>query len=359
MSWGIDQYCMTKRPQPFACEAEVAEGLEGFAREELRERFPQHARLMQQGERGIVGFSYSGDLRALSKLRTIEAVFLVQGYDVPRPKALLGDANFRRLVQQVQSVLDLYPGQFSSLYLSAAGAHTPVMQRIKHDLARQLHLEAASEKGDTLLRIRPGRDGGWETLVRLTPRPLSTRSWRVCNYEASLNATVAHVMALLTTPTAQDTFVNLGCGSGTLLIERLAVKRARRVIGVDSSAAQLECTATNLAASGGRDTAVQLLQADMTQTPLPAACTDAVCADLPFGQRVGSHQQNQRLYPRVLDEAARISRVGGRLVLITHEIRLMEQLATQMQFWAVERQLRVTLRGLHPAIYLLRRQPDA
>ena len=42
-------------------------------------------------------------------------------------------------------------------------------------------------------RNDPARGGdGWETLVRTTPRPLATRYWRVCNYEAALNATVAH-----------------------------------------------------------------------------------------------------------------------------------------------------------------------
>jgi 23S rRNA G2445 N2-methylase RlmL len=218
-------------------------------------------------------------------------------------------------------------------------------------------LRAADEKGDLLLRIRPSSDGGWETLVRLTPRPLVTRAWRVCNYEASLNATVAHVMALLTQPQAEECFVNLGCGSGTLLIERLSAKRAACLVGIDSSAQQLACTAANLAASGRHDAAVTLLQADMTRTSLAAAIADAVCADLPFGQKVGSHKHNQTLYPRVLAEAARITRTGGRLVLITHEIRLMEQLAELTQDWLFERQIRVTLRGLHPAIYVLRRMP--
>lgn len=349
---------MAKRPQPFLCEAEVAEGLEAFARDELRERFPQHARLVPQRDRGSVSFLYSGDLQTLARLKTVEAVFFVQRFEVPRPRALLGDANFRLLLRQVQTVMELTPGEFKSLYLSAAGADTPVMTRIKEDLAKQLGMKVADEKGDLLLRIRPSPDGGWETLVRLTPRPLVTRSWRVCNYEASLNATVAHVMALLTEPKPQDCFVNLGCGSGTLLIERLTAKRAARLVGIDNSVQQLACAAANLVASGSHDRAVELLQADMTRMPLPTALADAVCADLPFGQKVGSHKHNQTLYPLVLNEAARITKPGGRFVLITHEIRLMEQLAALTAEWLFERQIRVTLRGLHPALYVLRRQRD-
>lgn len=341
----------------FVCEAEVAEGVEAFAREELRDRYPRHARLEPQQESGSIRFTYSGDLRLLPRLRTVEAVFLAQRFDVPRPRALMGDASFRLLVRQAQTVLDLYSGQFKTLYLSAAGAHTPVMTRLKEDLARHTRLKVADEKGDLLIRVRPSKDGGWETLIRLTPRPLVTREWRVCNYEASLNATVAHVMALMTQPTAQDVFVNLGCGSGTLLIERLSAKRAQRLIGIDNNPQQLVCAAANLEASDSRDGAgaVQLVRADMTAAPLPTGCADAVCADLPFGQKVGSHKHNQTLYPRVLDEAARLVKPGGCMVLITHEIRLMEQLMAQAQPWRLEQQIRVTLRGLHPALYLLRR----
>src|SRR5690606_5444439 len=205
------------------CEAEVAEGLEHFAREEIAQVFPRFARLRSHQQPGSVRFTFSGDLRSLTKLKTVEAVFLVQTYPIPRPRALLGDANFRLLLRQIAEVRAL--DQFQTLYLSAAGAESKVMTRIKHDLAQQTGLVLAEDKGDLLLRIKPSPDGGWETLVRLTPRPLVTRAWRVCNYEAALNATVAHVMTLLTEPQAQDVFVNLGCGSGTLLIERLSAKR--------------------------------------------------------------------------------------------------------------------------------------
>jgi 23S rRNA G2445 N2-methylase RlmL len=346
---------MTQSQISVLCEAEVAEGLEDFAREELKQVFPRLLRLHPQHERGSVRFTFSGDLRALTKLKTIEAVFLVQPYAIPRPRALLGDANFRLLLHQIEQVRGLHRDQFRTFYLSAAGAHTAVMTRIKLDLAQHSGLHLADDKGDLLLRIKPSSEGGWETLVRLTPRPLVTRSWRVCNFGAALNATIAHVMTLLTQPRALDTFINLGCGSGTLLIERLSARSARYVIGIENNPAVLHCAQENIAASG-KQGQIALVRGDMTFTSLPDACADAICADLPFGQQATSHEHNQFLYPRVLDEAARIAKPDARFVLISHEIRLMDRILAATTTWVLEQAIRVTLRGLHPGIYVLRKQ---
>ena len=339
----------------FKCEAEVAEGLELIARDELAQRFPDTVRLQPQRQSGAVPFTFSGDLRSLTKLKTAEAVFLVQQYAVPRPRALLGDANYRLLMKQIDTVVSVNRDQYSSLYLSAAGSDSSVMNRIKQDLAKSTGLHIGMDKGDLLLRIRPAQDGtGWETLVRLTPRPLATRSWRVCNYEGALNATVAHAMVLMTQPAADDVFVNLGCGSGTFLIERLEAKRAAHIIGVDHDSGQLNCTRTNVAGSKFPK-AISLIQSDMLRLPLPDESATALCTDLPFGQKVGSHEQNRALYPRVLREAFRVAVPGARFALITHEIRLMEQLLMESGGWLVEKTVRVTLRGLHPRVYVLRK----
>jgi 23S rRNA G2445 N2-methylase RlmL len=89
--------------------------------------------------------------------------------------------------------------------------------------------------------------------------------------------------------------------------------------------------------------------------PFADGCCDALCADLPFGHLVGSHEENVVLYPAMLREAARVARRGASLVVITHEVRLMTAVLAKIEEWRVETVLRVTLGGLHPRIFLLRR----
>ena len=48
------------------------------------------------------------------------------------------------------------------------------------------------------------------------------------------------------------------------------------------------------------------------QLPFPENSFDVITADLPWGQLIGSHQENEWLYPAVLAEAARVIAQGGR-----------------------------------------------
>ncbi|MCS7060456.1 MAG: methyltransferase domain-containing protein [Anaerolineae bacterium] len=360
---------MAAKPIVHLCEADVAEGLEEIAREELRNKLGRQVTVRQppaaQALRGIVQFTHTGDLRALTTLKTVQAVFVVKRFAVPRPKALLGDEHFRAILDLIEQARSTQPDTFRSLYLSAAGSDSSVMRRLKHELSQRTHLVLA-EEGDLLVRVRPSlwarpdtpssnmtqKDRGWDVLVRLSPRPLATRSWRVCNFEGALNAAVAHAMALLTRPTAQDVFLNLACGSGTLLIERLTCAPARLAVGCDMSREALDCAQRNVAAAGCN---AILWQCDGQRLPLADHSVDVVCADLPFGHLVGSHGQNVTLYPRLLAEAARVAKPGARFALITHEVRLTESLLAASQAWLIDRTVRVELGGLHPRIYLLRR----
>ncbi len=340
----------------YLCEVEVTEGLEHVTKDELLQRFGKLVESVVSDRPGELHFTFSGSLGQLRSLQTTYAAYLVFDYDVPRPRGLLGDAHFRRLLQQIELVRSLNLNAYQSFSLAAAGSDSSVMNRIKSELATKTGLVLAADKGDLLIRIRPARTG-WQTLVRLTLRPQVTRSWRVCNWEGALNAATAHAMIRMADTQVDDVFLNIGCGSGSLLIERLSYGAARQVMGIDSDINALRCAQDNISAAGERS--IQLLHGDMTSLPLPSACVDQVVGDLPFGQLSGSHTSNLELYPQVLSEAARVTRAKGQLTLITHEIRLMDRLLRESPLWTVEQSIQVNLRGLHPRIYVLRRTTSA
>ncbi len=65
---------------------------------------------------------------------------------------------------------------------------------------------------------------------------------------------------------------------------------------------------------------------------------------------------NTALYPQIFAEATRVAAPGARMVLLTHEVRLLEDVARDYaQEWRMEQVLRVRSGGMTPRIYLLRR----
>jgi len=333
---------------------EVPGGVEAVTRGELK----------RLGVRGLQpvpgGFRLSGAdgaaLARASRAATISATYLSLTFDVPRPKALLGDAAFRELVTAVKGVLE--GGGFDGLRVSAAGADSPTFTRFAQELSKATGLAHDQEGGELLVRVRPDPEGGWEVLVRLTPRPATTRAWRVCNRPGGLNAAVAAAMNELVGLGADDAYLNLMAGSGTLLIERALRAPARRLVGFDVDPEAVACAEANAAAA--RAPACEWRLGDVTDAAfmrgLRATTSDyfdALTADAPWGDAVGAHAANRRLYPQILTAAASVARPGARFCLLSHEIKLLRAVVGGQSAWRIERELQVAHGGHNPLVLLL------
>jgi predicted RNA methylase len=343
-------------------EVEVIPGLEAVAVEELRSRLRRAVTIEPSHKEGLIPITYVGPRAALLDLMTVLAVYERHLFTIPRPKALLGQSAFDLLLTLIDTVRALHPaGTFQTFRISAAGADSSVLVRLREELAARTGLSYVADEGDLLLRLRRPLEAaaGWEVLARLSPRPLSTRTWRVCNLVGALNASVAHAMAWLAQPHADDVVLNLCSGSATLLIERLALASARIAVGCDIDPVARACAAENIAASGAE--MIRIETWDVGALPTPDAWVDAVLVDLPFGQLVGSHASNRVLYPRVLHTATRVTTSGGLMVAITQDIRLWEGLvADAAADWTLDTVLPIKLPfgggHLRPRIYVLRRK---
>jgi 23S rRNA G2445 N2-methylase RlmL len=312
------------------------------------------ARLSVAATQGAVRFSWPGPPRALLGLRTAVAAYLLASVPGRRPSTLLGDTT---LFDQVDTVRRLHPpGSFRSFRLSAPGRDSAALRRLRQQLTERTGLDHDPDEGELYLRIRRSAGGeGWEALTRLSPRPLSARAWRVVNIAGALNATIAAAMVELSRPRPGDRVLNLLCGSGTILVERLARRRAALAAGCDLDPAALAASGANLEAAGLAGS-VALARMDATALGFGGASFDVLLADLPYGHRMGSHQGNAVLYPAVLAEAARVTRPGGAMLTVTHELRLFQRcLWADARDWRVERTVQVYQKGHHPVVYLLRR----
>lgn len=339
-------------------EAEVIPGLEPCAIDELRYRYGADISEISPTRAGFLRFKFRGEPQSLCQLRSVIAIYQVHAFPIPRPRALLGHRHFGRL----QYILNNIPGTFEqrpqTLGIGAAGSESSVMRRLRRELSHALKLEAAADgKGELFIRIIPARPAkGWEVLARISPQPLSARAYRAANMPGSLNAAVAFAMTQVAPMPDAATVVNLCSGASTIAIEHALLYPWHRVLAVDCSADALEAGGRNTSASG-TDDSVQQVQADAGCAPLPAALADRLYADLPFGRHVGSHEGNRRLYPAVLREAARLARADALFVVLTHEVKLIRRCLRQTS-WTIENETRINLRGLHPRLFVLKRNSN-
>ncbi len=339
-------------------ECDVVPGLEGFLARELRRCFRGRVGRLADSGRASLRFGFQGSPAELLGLRTAQAAYLALTFAGRRPTALLGHRHLRELMERINTIRALHPpGSFASFRFGAAGRESSTFRRLAAELEVQTGLRHDPDDGELLIRVRPSTDG-WEALLRISPRPLATRSWRVANYPGALNATIAAVMVDLTQPRPDDHFINLLCGSGTLLVERLTRCQTAEAVGVDVSRGALDAATANLGAAALAERA-RLMESDATLTGLDMARYTALCADLPYGNLVGSHRENADLYPALLQEAGRLAAPGGRFAVITHELRLFDACVAEARAtWQPERTFRLFQSGQRPQVYLLRRVDD-
>ncbi|MCA9895728.1 MAG: methyltransferase domain-containing protein [Anaerolineae bacterium] len=333
---------------------EVVEGLEDIVQKELGEKIPSAKVVFVSS--GELTITYDGPPLKLELLRTVLSIYEALDFPVPRPKALLGHEHFTRLIDAIRRSVGRWRVRPQNWHLAAAGSQTSVMQRVIEAVSEALQLPHDDSEGDLMLRVRPNKISDqpiWQVLIRLTPRPLATRPWRVANMPGALNASVAAAMQYLVKARADDRLLNIACGSGTILIERLLTQPAEVALGVDIDRDALDSALSNIVEAGVHIDG--LIQADACDLPFPGASFTSVMADLPFGQLVGNHKDNLALYPAVLDEVARITESGANFVIVTHEVKLMEQCLSTNQWWRRKQEIKINLTGIHPRIYVLQR----
>ena len=323
---------------------------------------PQTPVLPVPGREDSMLIRYPGPPTDLLSLRTVVAVFAALSFDVPRPRSLSSGEYFPQIVDAVRASAQLDGAR--AFRFEAAGRDSTVFQHLAAQLAaatRLVHTEAAGSTdaadGAVVLRFRrtPTLAEGWDVLVRLGSRPSSARAWRVADYPGAVNATIAAAIVRLVEVHASDRVVNLMCGSGTLLIERLLAGPAARAVGVDLSGEAIAAAAANLGAAGLMPRA-ELITADMRSEQWRSdARFDLVLADPPWGTLVGTHASNEDVHRDLLRVAHEITIPGARMAVLTHEVRLMERLLRESDRWTERSVVRVFQKGHHPRVYLLNR----
>ena len=341
-------------------EVETVIGLEEYTRREARRLLGKAAQVERGMIEGRFSLRFDGNIRRFDEFRTATAVHRVEKFAVPRPRALLGHQHLTRLLGIIHVILDARPaGAFRTFRITAAGAGSGVYSRLRREIVAATTLEPTDDAAHLQIAVRraPSDEGGWQVLIRTTPMPLSARRWRVCDMPGALNATIASVMTTLVRSRSNERVLNMCCGSGTLMVERLGLGGAASVTGVDIDTGALLCADANLRTLG-HSASVSLLQADCANLPLPDACMDTITADLPFGMLPHDYDISS-LYHAALAESARVAKPNASLVVITTRRRALLSTIEDNPSWNLANQIPLSIphrRGyIKPHIYLLRR----
>lgn len=366
-----------RRPAASTVELTFLPGLRDVVAAEVAALLPAaHGLRDVPGRTDAVELHLPGPLAPVATLRTPVAAWVVVHLDVPRPKSFASPEHLQRIVDAAYASLRVAGS--STFRFEAAGSDSAVFARLADLLHEATGLRHAPDDGDLVVRVRRGvhragtgrtgaTDPGWDVLVRVGPRPLSARTWRVVDYPGAANATIAAAMSRLGGIVPTDRVVNLMCGSGTLLVERLLAGPAAAGVGVDTSPDAREAARQNLDAAGLRRAPTPaLLAVDATDPvalaaalagPLDGHGADLLLADPPWGTRHGSHAASPALHAGLLRAAHAVAAPGARLVVLTHEVRVMERVvADSASLWGAREPVRVFAKGHHPRIWVLDRR---
>lgn len=170
---------------------------------------------------------------------------------------------------------------------------------------------------------------------------------------ASTNPVLAAALVRLAKIRPGDVVLDPFCGAGTNLVAA-ADRRIEDVtlLGLDAKLSAAQICLDNLRA---RSVMAFVAQARAERLPLSELSVDRLVSNIPFGKRVGSHDNNTTLYPAFAREIGRVLRNSGRAVLLTEEKRLLVDAIQRTRGLKIIRESVVEIGGLHPSAFVIER----
>jgi 16S rRNA G966 N2-methylase RsmD len=179
--------------------------------------------------------------------------------------------------------------------------------------------------------------------------------WRKGTLPASIHPALGYALARYALslakcerPAVFDPF----CGSGSLLFACEEQARCRAIVGVDKSSTAVRIARENAKATGSR---ARFICRDILHFETKEGA-DLVISNLPFGNRVGSHQENEALYARFLRRLPYYMNEHGVAVLYTADGRLMERLIKDHPQLRLREKRRTAAGGLSPWVFVIEKK---
>ena len=146
------------------------------------------------------------------------------------------------------------------------------------------------------------------------------------------------------------------CGSGSLLFAAEEQAHCKALVGVDKSSTAVRIARENAKAGNSK---ARFICRDILHFEAKEGA-DLVLSNLPFGNRVGSHRENEALYAKFLRRLPHYMNNGGKAVLYTADAKLLERLIKENPNLRLFEKRRTAAGGLSPWVFAIekRTSPD-
>jgi len=179
---------------------------------------------------------------------------------------------------------------------------------------------------------------------------LSDREWRVGYVPAGINPSLAYIMCMIADLKETDIVYDPFCGASVIPITALKYFNVKRVVCSDISGNAIEKSKMNFYGARIEGNRYKLFGCDIKKNKLSKQNIDKILSNLPFGIRVGNHEENLETYKALEVLAKKILRKKGKIVLLTQEKVLLREVFNK-EDWNVKSVIRVNEGGLLPEIF--------
>lgn len=183
---------------------------------------------------------------------------------------------------------------------------------------------------------------------------LSKREWRKEFIPAGIDPSLAYIMCMIGELRENDIVYDPFCGTSVLPITALLYFNVKRVLCSDISGNAIVKSKINFNAAHIPEDRYNIVRSDINDVKFRKQNIDVILSNLPFGIRVGNHEENISAYQGLEKLARIVLRKKGKLILLTQEKVLLRE-TFKKDYWNVESILNVNQGGLYPEIFRIQR----
>jgi len=154
---------------------------------------------------------------------------------------------------------------------------------------------------------------------------LFKREWRIDFVSAGINPSLAYALCDLANLQKSDVVLDPFCGGSTIPITAAMYFGVKKVFASDISGKAIDISQKNWEASKVRKDRFVLFKSDVSKLKLAEKSISKVITNMPFGIRVGSHDQNEKVYRDFADVMDRLLSDDGLAIVLTQEKELIKE----------------------------------